>query len=495
MRILSVTFLVFSEILISSQDEVINNRRFPESFKFGVATSAFQIEGAWNEDGKGESMWDRFLHNNSSKTLDRRNADVACDSYHKWREDVQLLKELGVKIYRFSISWPRILPDGTTNKINQAGVDYYLNLLKELKANNIEPLVTLYHWDLPQHLSELGGWLNPQIVDYFGEFARLSFRLFGDYVRQWTTVNEPKTACLLGYANDYGAPGLWLVADGVYQCAKIQLLAHAKAWHIYDDEFRASQGGKIGFVLDTPWNEPASDSDLDREAAEREMQFGFGWFANPVFIGDWPQVMKDRIANRSKLEGLGFSRLPEFTQKEIDYINGTHDYIGLNIYTGKLVEYLPDYEIGTPNYNFDNGNNVYCDPSWPASSSDWLFYYPSSIRKLVNYVNEKYSPEEIFIAENGWADHGEIDDQSRIRYHKGYLSNLLDAILEDGVNVVGYTAWSFMDNFGWGAGYTHRFGFISVDHDSPNRTRTWKSSGRYYQKVIRTRCLVDTCVD
>ncbi|CAG9765661.1 unnamed protein product [Ceutorhynchus assimilis] len=440
-------------------------------------------------------MWDRFLHDNSSRTEDGRNADIACDSYHKWQEDVQLLKELGVKIYRFSISWSRILPDGTTNKINQAGVDYYSNLLKELEANNIEPLVSLYHWDLPQHLSELGGWLNPQIADYFGEYARLSFRLFGKYVRQWATVNEPKSTCLLGYGNDFNAPGLVLVADGVYQCAKIQLLAHAKAWHIYDDEFRASQGGRISLVLDSPWTEPASDSDLDKEAAEREIQFGFGWFANPVYIGDWPQVMKERIANRSKLEGLGFSRLPELTQAEIDYINGTHDYFALNIYTGTLVEFIPDAHIGTPSYKSDKGNNAYSDPSWPESSTDWLYYWPLSMRRLVNYVNKKYSPGEIFITENGWADTGGIDDQDRVRYFKGYLSNLLDAILEDGINVGGYTAWSLLDNFEWAAGYTQKLGLISVDHDSPNKTRAWKASGRYYQQVVQTRCLVDTCVE
>ncbi|KAH1007438.1 hypothetical protein HUJ04_004669 [Dendroctonus ponderosae] len=435
-------------------DEEITDRRFPESFKFGVASAAYQIEGAWDEDGKGENMWDRFLHDNASRTTDGKNADIACDSYHKWREDVRLLTELGVSIYRFSISWSRILPDGTTNKINQAGVDYYLNLLQELEANNIEPLVTLYHWDLPQHLSELGGWLNPQIADYFGEYARLAFSLFGEHVKRWTTVNEPKSTCLLGYGNTYNAPGINLIADGVYQCAKIQLLAHAKAWHIYDEEFRPTQQGKVSLVLDTPWNEPASDSELDQEAAEREMEFGFGWFAHPVYLGDWPEVMKVRVANRSKLEGLGFSRLPELTEEEIDYIKGTFDYFGLNIYTGLLVSYLPDDDIGTPNYWSDKGNHLYSDASWPESSTDWLRYVPFSIRKLVNYINDRYNPGEIFVTENGWADTGEIDDQDRVRYYRGYLSNLLEAILDDGVNVVGYTAWSLLDNFEWASGYS-----------------------------------------
>ncbi|XP_050306292.1 lactase/phlorizin hydrolase-like [Anthonomus grandis grandis] len=494
MKFPNFIFLCLLGIISSKADENITAKYFPESFKFGVATAAYQIEGAWDEDGKGENMWDRFLHDNSSRTTDGKNADVACDSYHKWREDIELLKEFGVSVYRFSISWARILPDGTTNKINQAGVDYYLNILKELKANNIEPLVTLYHWDLPQHLSELGGWLNPQIADYFGEYARTVFRLFGDYVKMWATVNEPKSTCLLGYGNTMNAPGVALIGDGVYQCAKIQLLAHAKAYHIYHDNFAAVQGGKISLVLDTPWHEPASDSDLDKEAAEREFQFGFGWYANPVYVGDWPEMMKTRIADRSTREGLAFSRLPEFTAEEINYINGTFDYFGLNIYTGYLVNYIDDYPVGTPSYWSDKGNNVYSDPSWPQSSTDWLRYYPEAIRKLVNYVNDKYNPGEIFITENGWADTGVIDDQDRVRYHRGYLSNLLDAILEDGVNVVGYTAWSLMDNFEWASGYTQRLGLIHVDHDSPNRTRTWKSSGKYYQQVVKTRCLVDSWI-
>ncbi|KAL1513061.1 hypothetical protein ABEB36_002539 [Hypothenemus hampei] len=476
-------------------EENITNRYFPETFQFGLASAAYQVEGGWNEDGKGENIWDRFLHEQPNRTTDGKNGDVACDSYHKWKEDVELLKEFGVSVYRFSISWARILPDGSANRINQPGVDYYLNLLKELKANNIEPLVTLYHWDLPQHLSELGGWLNPQIADYFGEYARVAFSLFGDYVKRWATVNEPKSTCLLGYGNTMDAPGLVLIGDGIYQCAKIQLLAHAKAYHIYDKEFRPTQKGKISLVLDTPWNEPISDSANDKEAAEREMQFGFGWFANPVYLGDWPDVMKERINNRSSQEGIGFSRLPELSQEEIDYINGTFDYFGLNIYTALLVGYIPDDDISVPNYWLDKGNTLSSDPSWPASSTDWLHYAPFAMRKLVNYINDLYKPGEIFITENGWCDEELIEDPDRIRYHKGYLSSLLDAILIDKVNVVGYTAWSLLDNFEWTSGYTQRLGLIYVDHDSPNRTRTWKSSGLYYKKVVETRCLVDTCID
>ncbi|XP_060535485.1 myrosinase 1-like [Cylas formicarius] len=477
------------------QNANISNRYFPESFLFGAATAAYQIEGGWNEDGKGESMWDRFVHDNPSRVADRQSGDVACDSYHKWREDIQLLKELGVKLYRFSIAWTRIMPDGTPAVINQAGIDYYKNFIQELRANDIEPLVTLYHWDLPQHLLELGGWLNVQTADYFAEYARVVFENLGPYVKLWATVNEPKTTCMNGHGWGTHAPGLKLIGDGVYQCAYVQLLAHAKAWRVYDEEFRASQGGKISLVLDCTWAEPASDSALDAEAAERDLQFNLGWYANPVYRGNWPQEMIDRIANRSSLEGYPFSRLPEFTPEQIDLVNGTFDYFGLNMYTASLVQWQDDSPISIPDYSLDKNTNNYVSPDWPKSVSDWLTSYPSGMRKLLNWVNNKYHPSEIFVTENGWSDNGQLDDQGRLTYLQSYLSNMLDAILEDGINVVGYTTWSFMDNFEWHLGYTEKFGILQVDFNSPNRTRTFKSSGKWYQRLATTRCLLDQCVD
>ncbi|XP_076259783.1 myrosinase 1-like [Rhynchophorus ferrugineus] len=471
----------------------ISNKKFPESFQFGAATAAYQIEGAWDEDGKGESMWDRFIHEDPDRVKDRQNADIACDSYHKWREDIELLKELDVTLYRFSISWPRILPNGTPNKINQAGIDHYKTFIKALKEAGIEPIVTLYHWDLPQHLLELGGWLNEQIADYFGEYARIAFKNFGDDVKIWATINEPKSTCLIGYGAGDSPPGLKLVADGVYQCAKVQLLAHAKAYHIYDDEFRAQQGGRISLVLDTTYNEPASDSDADKFGAELETEFNLGWYANPVYIGDWPELMKTRIANRSRQEGYSFSRLPEFTAEQLKYVNGTFDYFGLNMYTGLTAQYTGEFDIGEPNYYLDKGTSTSHGADWTPSSVSWLYSYPVGMRKLLNLVWNKYNPGTIYVTENGWASDGSLNDQGRIDYLQAYLSNLLDAILEDGVNVAGYTTWSLMDNFEWTEGYTQKFGIIHVDFDSPNRTRTFKESGRWYQKVVATRCLIDSC--
>lgn len=213
------------------------------------------------------------MHTNPTKIENNGTGDVACDSYHKYKEDVALVKDLGVKRYRFSLSWSRILPTGFTNQINQAGVDYYVNVLKELQKAGIEPMVTLFHWDLPQPLQDLGGWTNPLIVEYFANYARLCFQLFGPYVKLWSTFNEPKNLCLLGYGYGRNAPLIWSSGVGEYLCAHYIIKAHARAYHIYDEEFRAVQNGRISIVVDSTGFEPASNSTLDEGAVERVLQF------------------------------------------------------------------------------------------------------------------------------------------------------------------------------------------------------------------------------
>lgn len=217
---------------------------FPTSFKFGTATAAYQIEGAWNEDGKGENIWDRLTHN-TSLVRNHDTGDVACDSYHRYKEDVQLLKQLGVNFYRFSISWSRILPTGYPDQINKAGIEYYKNLIDELKANNIEPFVTLYHWDLPQPLQDIGGWMNEKLVDIFADYARTLFTLLGDDVKYWMTFNEPRQICYEGYGLGLKAPAVKLPGIGPYRCAHVLIKAHAKAYHIYQDNFKEKQGGEV----------------------------------------------------------------------------------------------------------------------------------------------------------------------------------------------------------------------------------------------------------
>ncbi|XP_030753401.1 myrosinase 1-like [Sitophilus oryzae] len=481
---------IFTIVFLTVLSSCLAAKEFPEDFLFGAAGAAYQIEGGWDEDDKGASYWDVFTHI-PAKIYNNDTGDVACDSYNKYKEDVALLKELGLKSYRFSISWPRILPDGTPIKINQAGVDYYLNLLKELKAAGIEPIVTLYHWDLPQYLSDLGGWLNPQIADYFGDFARICYKLFGDYVKYWITMNEPSSTCVNGYEQGIHPPGVPLPGAGAYQCAYVQVLAHAKAWHIYDDEFRAQQNGKVGLNNVCNWLYPKSNSTEDLAAQDRAMEFTCGLYVNPVWNGNWPQVIIDRVNYTSQKQGYSFSRLPEFTPVEIDYINGTSDFFALNIYTSYLIENVAEEAFPTPSLDQDAAYNISGDPSWTQSDAAWLYSVPDGARKVINYVNEKYKPSEIIITENGWADLGQLADQGRISYLKDYLSNILDAILEDGINVTGYTTWSLLDNFEWTDGYLYKFGLVQVDFNSANRTRTIKDSARWYQNITSTRQLFD----
>lgn len=232
------------------------------------------MEGAWNEDGKGENIWDHVAHTNPSFIKQNNSGDIACDSYHKYKEDVAMLKDLGVHFYRFSISWTRVLPYGLAGSpINQKGIDYYRNLTQELIDNGIEPMVTIFHWDTPQVLEEIGGWPNPELADHYVYYARLVFENLGDLVKLWFTFNEPKQICLQGYGTGEKAPGYNASGYADYECAHTVLKAHAKAYHMYDEEFREKQGGRVGIVIDTPWFEPASGLPEDIEAAENAIQF------------------------------------------------------------------------------------------------------------------------------------------------------------------------------------------------------------------------------
>ncbi|KAK9687258.1 Glycosyl hydrolase family 1 [Popillia japonica] len=470
---------------------------FPDNFKFGVATSAYQVEGAWNVGGKGENIWDYMTHTNPSSILDKSNGDIACDSYNKIKEDVQLLKNLGVDFYRFSISWSRILPSGKTEYINPDGIRYYNELIDELLANNIEPLVTMHHFDLPQPLEEEGGFLNLAIADYFEDYADVLYKNFGDRVKEWTTFNEPTPVCFLGYSGEFLAPMITR-KDGGYLCGRTLLIAHAKAYHLYNKRYRASQKGRIGIVHNIFWFEPRTNSIKDLQAAEAANEFNFGWFANPIFSkeGDYPQIMKGSIEYASKQEGLPKSRLPELTQEEIELIKGSADFLGINHYTtfycspieeegiGKGLFYLPDMDA-----------NCVMDEKADGSASFWLKVIPSGFRNSLNWIKEQYNnPEEqynnpeVIILENGISDDGNLlNDCLRVNYNNLYLTEMLKAIHEDGCNVSGYAAWSFMDNFEWTSGYTQKFGLYSVDFDDPARPRTPKMSAFVFKNIIQER--------
>nr|AEW67361.1 beta-glucosidase [Coptotermes formosanus] len=458
--------------------------KFPDGFLFGVATSSYQIEGAWKEDSKGESIWDRLTHDRPEVIKDKSTGDVACNSYRLYEEDVRMLKDLGVHFYRFSISWPRILPTGHDNVVNQAGIDYYNNLINELIANGIQPVVTMYHWDLPQPLQDLGGWTNPVLANYFEDYARVLYANFGDRVKWWNTINEPKSIAI-GYSVPFGfAPHILTPGHGQYLVIHTILLSHARAYRLYEREFKATQGGKVSIAASCQWIEPTTDSEEEEEAAERARQMHVGWVLHPIFsaTGDYPPVMKEWLGKKCKEEGYSRSRLPSFTKEEIELVRGTWDYLGINHYTTIFT------------YQSDKGEFIFTDmgvarirhDKYAMAASGWLQVVPWGFRKLLNWIAKEYNNPPVLITENGFSDHGEIDDTNRVDYYIKYLCELLKAVKEDGCNVFGYTVWSLMDNFEWGAGYTERFGLFHVDFNDPDRKRTAKKSAEFFSKLIKS---------
>ncbi|KFO81149.1 Lactase-phlorizin hydrolase, partial [Cuculus canorus] len=459
---------------------------FPEDFTWGVSSSAYQIEGGWDADGKGPSIWDTFTHV-PGNIKNNDNGDIACDSYNKVEEDIYLLRALGVKNYRFSLSWSRIFPSGRNNSINSRGVDYYNRLIDGLVANSITPIVTLYHWDLPQALQDIGGWENSVLIDLFNSFADFCFQTFGDRVKFWITFNEPQVIAWVGYGTGEFPPNINDPGSAPYKVAHILLKAHARVYHTYDDKYRASQGGVIALCPNIDWAEPQTPSDpRDIEAADRYLQFLVGWFTHPIFKnGDYPEVMKWKVGNRSELQNLPSSRLPAFTAEEQEYIRGTYDYFGLNHYTTVLT-YNVNYPAGVLSYDSDRGVASVTDRSWLNSGSFWLKVTPFGFRKLLRWIKEEYNNPPIYVTENGISERGDLgfNDTWRSHYYRSYINEALKAVVLDGVDLRGYTAWTLMDNFEWAVGFDERFGFYHVNFTDPSLPRRPKASARQYSQII-----------
>ncbi|NXH06054.1 LPH hydrolase, partial [Loxia leucoptera] len=460
---------------------------FPEDFTWGVSSSAYQIEGGWDADGKGPSIWDNFTHV-PGNVNNNDTGDIACDSYNKVEEDIYMLRALGVKNYRFSLSWPRIFPTGRNNSINSYGVTYYNRLIDGLIANNITPIVTLYHWDLPQALQDIGGWESNELIDLFDSFADFCFQTFGDRVKFWITINEPNILSRLGYGDGLFPPNVKEPGSAPYRVAHILLKAHARVYHTYDDKYRASQGGVIALCPFISWAEPKTPSDpRDIEAADRYLQFLVGWFTHPIFKnGDYPEVMKWKVGNRSELQNLPSSRLPVFTAEEREYIRGTADVFCFNTYSAKIVSHSTT-RLRPFSYEYDQEVSVTVDSSWPSSALSDHRPVAWGLRRVLNWIKEEYGNPPIYIIENGVGKKAksDVDDNARIFYYKTYIDEALKAYKVDGVNLKGYNAWSLMDNFEWVDGYDPRFGLHQIDFDNPNRPRTPKRSAVYYAEIIR----------
>ena len=452
--------------------------KFPKDFVWGSATSSYQIEGAWQEGGKGMSIWDVFSHT-PGKTYQGHTGDVACDHYHRFKEDVALMKKMGLKTYRFSIAWSRILPDGK-GAVNQEGIDFYSELIDTLLANNITPWIALYHWDLPATLQfEDDGWLNPNITDYFAKYADICFENFGDRVKHWMTFNEPWVASVLGYGLGAFAPGRTSNSEP-YLAGHYMLIAHAKAVDVYKKKYQSQQKGEIGITNNCDWREPLTDSKEDKVAAERALEFFLGWFANPIFKGDYPEVMRERLGDR----------LPKFTEEEKKLVLGSSDFFGLNHYTTMYADASDGSKTALSaeangGLLEDQNLNLTADKSWKKTEMGWAIV-PWGLRKLLLWIDEKYDSPKIYITENGCAFDdkkvdGAVNDVERIAFYDSYIKECHNAISK-GANVKGYFAWSFMDNYEWASGYEKRFGLHYVDFKTLERTP--KASAKWFTELM-----------
>ncbi|CAL8241850.1 unnamed protein product [Merluccius merluccius] len=463
---------------------------FPHDFAWGAATAAYQVEGGWDADHKGESIWDAFCHREPSGVLGGHSGDVACDSYRLWEQDLRCVRDLGLTHYRLSLSWSRLLPHGTTDHVNQTGVRYYNQVINGLIACNVAPMVTLYHFDLPQALQERGGWQSPHVATLFDTYARFCFQTFGDRVKLWITINEPYVCAKLGHEDGVHAPGIRQPGVAAYLAGHNMLRAHAAAWHSYDAIYRSKQGGLVSMAINSDWAEPLDpESTEDAAATERYLAFTLGWFAWPVFVtGDYPEVMRAAVDGQSERLGRGNSppRLPSFSKDEPGIL-GTADFFALNYYTSRKVR--PGGGRGGETLlgmKTDLDAEGVVDPSWPVCGVPWLAVAPYGLRKLLKYIKATFNHPAVYVTENGFAQTGPVlmDDVQRCGYYQDTIVEVAKAIEEDGVNVRGYFAWSLLDNFEWADGYSARFGLFHVDFSAGERTRTMYRSGREYAQII-----------
>ena len=436
---------------------------FPDKFVWGAATASYQIEGASQEAGKGESIWDRFCRV-AGKISGGHTGDVSCDHYHRYRDDIQLMAQIGLKAYRFSVAWPRILPEGT-GKVNQAGLDFYERLVDGILESGIEPYPTLYHWDLPQALQDRGGWGNRDIVEWFGQYAAVVSDRLGDRIKYWTTLNEPFGAAFAGHLLGEHAPGTKDSAVAL-KVSHHLLLSHGKAVQVIRQS--VNDEAHLGIVLNLNPVHPASETDEDRAAARRFDGYLNRWFLEPLFRGSYPEDM---------LAWYGDSA-PVIELDDLALISTKTDFLGVNYYSRRVVRAEPDeaflqcYEVHPEESEYtDSGREI----------------HPKGIYEMLKHLHDEYGIPRLYVTENGAvftdevSQDGQVHDTKRIEYLHEHIVQVRKAI-GDGVPVCGYFVWSLMDNFEWKFGYTYRFGLIYVDYT--NRERIIKDSGYWYKRVI-----------
>ncbi len=434
--------------------------QFPIDFLWGAATAAYQIEGAAHEDGRSESIWDRFCAT-PGKVRNGDTGAIACDFYHRYPEDIALMRDLGLDAFRFSIAWPRVLPEGR-GRVNQAGLDFYDRLVDELLANDIQPFPTLYHWDLPQVLEDAGGWPERATAEAFVEYVEVVASRLGDRVSSWITHNEPWVAAWLGHALGVHAPGRTNTQDAL-SAAHHLLLSHGWATEVLR---RESPGSEVGIALALTHTYPATDSEGDRAAAWWADGSFNRWYLDPLYGRGYPADMVEHFAP----EG------PPVQDGDLEAIAAPTDFLGANYYFRQLVSEDP------------NGDRpiLVRDPNWSFTAMGWEVY-PDGLRDLLTRLRDDYAPPGIYIFENGAAyddlrgHDGDVVDPERQAYFDEHLAAVGHAI-EDGVPVRGYFAWSLLDNFEWAEGYSKRFGLVYVDY--PTLERVPKGSFYWYRDFI-----------
>ena len=435
--------------------------RFPDGFLWGAATASYQIEGSPLADGAGASIWHRFSHTPGT-THNGDTGDVACDHYRRWQEDVALMREMGLKAYRFSISWPRVLPEGK-GTVNPAGLDFYDRLVDALLEAGIEPMITLYHWDLPGALQDLGGWANREIVNWFGDYTQVVAQRLGDRVRLWATLNEPWVFTFLGYVQGYHAPGmrdLWAGLRAVHHA----LLAHGEA--VARMRAILPEQVRVGIVLNLAPQHPATDSEEDKAAAERVHAMNNALFVEPLVKGTYPALVEQMVS----------FAWPTIQSGDMERIAQPIDFIGVNYYSRGIVKhaehgYLQAEGVG-------NEGAQYTDMGWEV--------YPDGLYEILQWVHSEAPQLSLYVTENGAAfrdelQDGRVADGQRLEYLRQHFTQAHRAI-QDGVPLKGYFVWSLMDNFEWAYGYSKRFGIVYVDYAT--QRRIWKDSARWYQQVI-----------
>lgn len=444
---------------------------FPDNFAWGAATAAYQIEGAWNEDGKGPSVWDDMCHR-GGKVRDNATGDVACDHYHRWPEDVSLMRKMGLGAYRFSLSWPRILPEGV-GAVNRKGLAFYDQLVDELLEAGVAPWVTLFHWDMPLALYHRGGWMNRDSVEWFAEYTQVVAEKLGDRVEHWITLNEPPCFTGTGHLDGLQAPGDQLSFANFLRLSHHVLLAHGRSVQVLRQAI--SRDVQIGFAITGNSRIPYRETEEDIAAAKtllfrirRKSQWNISWWMDPVYLGCYP---KDGLE-------LFAEEMPKIEAHDLDLISQPLDFIGYNGYTGDQVQAGADGPIEL-------------DPleGHARGQLDWVRMEPSALYWVARFFRERYGDLPLVVTENGfpssdWIEvDGEIRDTQRIDYTTRYLQAIARANRE-GCPITGYFHWSLMDNFEWAEGYHPRFGLIHVDYQT--QRRTMKQSAYWYRDVIRS---------